>query len=1153
MNTKLTKIVSVALTATTAVWMSGALLLVPAASAQSTADLQAQIAALLAQIQQLQGKLGQPSSGSAITTNFATDLTVGSKGSDVNALQQILINKGYLKVAAPTGYFGALTKAAVAAWQAASGISPAVGYFGPKSRAVMNSMAVAPSPSPLPSPSPAPSGSPTPAPNAPASGLVVSVANDNPAAGSLISSPSSAAARVPVLAVSFTAGTSGPVTVTELKFHKTGVISDSAISGAYLVQAGKVVAQYNSISAGVLDFAGLNWTVPAGQTAELWLAIDPATNLSAGNTTGFALSSNSDITSVDASGNAITETGNFPIMGSVFTVTSVSNPAIASLTVASTSIASTVTAGTTNNIVGAWNMSAVNSKVWLKGVNFRMIGSANKGDLKNLKLFVNGVQAGNTLASVSQDGTAYFDLSANPGTINTGSNNVQLFADVMGSPSYNFQFEILNSYDVYAVDSQYNVPVVAASNVGTLVTIQSGTVTVSQSSNTPTGNLAPGQSNITLAKFTVYAAGEAVKVKFLDFKIQLGSSTVTSSASLQNQLKNIAITDDAGGQIGTTINSPVSGAACQQAAGSAIAAGVYTDCFGTPNSNVNYIIPANTTRVLSLKADIQSGASFVTAIGSLVADTGNLQGLTSSATGNTGSAQGASLSLASTQLTVAQNTSLGNQNVSKNSANVRVGSYALTASSADGVTISTLTITSGNTSGVDLQNLKVMVGGVQFGVTQGLVSSNQAYSFSGTPFTIPVGGTTYVDVYADILGGATGSAGSFETKLSGLSGTGVTSYNAVGLSTAVNGQGLTVAGNPAITVALDSASPSANQLVMGSTGNSLAAFRFTETSNVENVKITDLNVFDNVGSTSTVKSGFGNLSLYNGSTLVGSAGSAVPSLNATSGVSNGAGYIYSFHFATPVVVPQANSITLVLKGDVSSYSSSGATDNTTHVFKIATSTDSNNNTQNLAVVALGNSSNAPATTTLSSVTGNAQTLLRSKLTVTGTPLGVTSGRAKTAVDDLATLNFAADAAGSVQLNTVTLTFSGSAPSGTQFFVTGTASPLQIYDPSTGNSYFPVAVSGQTATFNMATVSNVLGSPYTVSAGTTKSFNVRINSTSPATALAANGVSQTLSVTVAAATNVTWADGLDLSATGGLNLPTVVIPVQLQSVSYSAGS
>ncbi len=56
------KLVSAALTATTVLWMVGAAAL-PLANAQSTASLQAQIAALLAQIQQLQSQLGTSGSG----------------------------------------------------------------------------------------------------------------------------------------------------------------------------------------------------------------------------------------------------------------------------------------------------------------------------------------------------------------------------------------------------------------------------------------------------------------------------------------------------------------------------------------------------------------------------------------------------------------------------------------------------------------------------------------------------------------------------------------------------------------------------------------------------------------------------------------------------------------------------------------------------------------------------------------------------------------------------------------------------------------------------------------------------------------------------------------------------------------------------------
>ena len=73
----------------------------------------------------------------AVSANaaFMRDLTLGSTGADVTELQNILISNGYSIPAGATGYFGAQTQAALAKWQAAVGISPAAGYFGPITRA----------------------------------------------------------------------------------------------------------------------------------------------------------------------------------------------------------------------------------------------------------------------------------------------------------------------------------------------------------------------------------------------------------------------------------------------------------------------------------------------------------------------------------------------------------------------------------------------------------------------------------------------------------------------------------------------------------------------------------------------------------------------------------------------------------------------------------------------------------------------------------------------------------------------------------------------------------------------------------------------------------------------------------------------------------
>lgn len=64
---------------------------------------------------------------------FYRDLAVGTSGYDVFVLQRILVKKGFLS-AEPTGYFGALTVAAVAKYQRSLGITP-TSYFGPLTKA----------------------------------------------------------------------------------------------------------------------------------------------------------------------------------------------------------------------------------------------------------------------------------------------------------------------------------------------------------------------------------------------------------------------------------------------------------------------------------------------------------------------------------------------------------------------------------------------------------------------------------------------------------------------------------------------------------------------------------------------------------------------------------------------------------------------------------------------------------------------------------------------------------------------------------------------------------------------------------------------------------------------------------------------------------
>jgi peptidoglycan hydrolase-like protein with peptidoglycan-binding domain len=101
----------------------------------STSCLEALLASLEAELQTF---LKEAAAQGISTISFTRDLTICDRGSDVRALQEILIAAGDLHITTPTTYFGSFTQTALAEYQQAHGITPAAGYFGPKTRAWVN-------------------------------------------------------------------------------------------------------------------------------------------------------------------------------------------------------------------------------------------------------------------------------------------------------------------------------------------------------------------------------------------------------------------------------------------------------------------------------------------------------------------------------------------------------------------------------------------------------------------------------------------------------------------------------------------------------------------------------------------------------------------------------------------------------------------------------------------------------------------------------------------------------------------------------------------------------------------------------------------------------------------------------------------------------
>ncbi len=1024
---------------------------------------------------------------------FTRSLTVGSRGADVQCLQEVLKAGGFLNIASTTTYFGAMTKAAVARWQASAGVTPAAGFFGPLSRARLASngpVVVNPNPNPAP---------------VPMSGVMVSLSANQPM-GSAIAG----AGQLDVAKFTFTASNGAGATISSMKFIRTGVVSDSNISNLYLAdESGVIFAQYSSLNNGVAMFDGINLQVNAGQSRVVTLRMDLSSSASAGNTLGWQLA-----TATTSSGASVSGT---PVTGPSLVVTQVSNPSLATATFTYVSTGSTVDAGTNGFLTSSATLNVTNSAVLLKSIKYTVVGSANMADLKNATLKISGVTVA-TASMVGSNGVVVF-IPTGDVRIPTGNSTLEVYVDVAGSPNRTMAWNVLRPYDAVFVDTQYNTPVTpSTSGSATTVTINQGRVTISKATDTPTANIPLGASNVTLAKFNFYAGGEPVKLRFLPITITRSGSVSTASTI---DIRNISVVDDVGNSVGTTISS-----------GDAWSSSVITANFGTSSSYINYIIPANTTRVLSVKVDVQSGATATTLAAALATPgAANLEGQISFQTSTSGTASGNTLSIATSPLTAAANPSFSSPTYVAGANNMRLGSFIFTASSAEGAKISSLTFNKDSNATFDVQNLRVMVGGTQFGTATAIVGdSESALSFSGSnPLIVPAGGSIVVDLYGDILTSSGSATHTSVFDLSGATAVGSSSNSSIVVkangtaisTTEVTGQSIIISSGSTLTLTTDSNNVSAKQVVMGSASNVLYMLKLSA-NNTEDVRVTDITFRDTIGGGNSAGiSSFNNLQLFDdaGALLAGP-------VNMTITGSTTGDVVFSLGSTSSLIVPKNSSKTITLKGDVATFTSGGASSSSSHVFGVSATS---------SVTAYGKDSSASATIA-GTTTGTAQVVYRSKPSLTSSVLGSTTGRTRVAVDDIATLNWAANAADDLTISTVTVKFSGQAASNGS-----TAFTADLIDANT-NAAWGSAVQ-QTCTPGAGNSCSVtFGPAFSITRGSTKAVKLRVNSSA---FYNGSNTSDSLSAIVNAASDILWSDGTST----GISWEAVQIPITLVNLSY----
>src|SRR3989344_3509569 len=722
---------------------------------------------------------------------FTKDLTMKSSGSEVTCLQNALIAAGYSIPAGATGYFGALTKAAVSAWQTAAGGSPTAGYFGAKSRAAFNlggSTTGGMTGGTLP---PVTAGT--------GNGLKVMLAADSPSGIALVQGQ----AIGELVKFTFANPTGSDIKVTNLGLKRVGVSSDSTLTNVYLYNGATRLTDAASVSSGAFNFndsTGL-FTVPAGLT----YTVSVRSNiLSTANGQQIGV----QLVSVTSSG-TLDSSVSFPITGGIQTISSA-----AMGTVAFTYTGPTGATENPGNDVRVFEGSAVVSThaANLQSITFENRGSSKDGDLKNFRLYVDGTLRGSTVSQATSDKIT-FDLTASPLRLETGTRILKVLADVVGGSGETYDVQIRRDVDARFVDAELGQPIDISGTTAaaTANTIASGTLSITKATNSPSDNVSLSSTNVKWASFEVRAAGEDIKIETLKVWVDQNAADGMDNAKIFLN----------GVQIGSTKD---------------LTSGANPDTAGTEFTlGSSFVARHGMVEVLEIYGDAKTNdavdyaAATAADIGVSVA-AADTEGMSS---GNTVTAvtevEGNSITIASSTLTGSKYSGYGNQTMIAGSNNAKLGSFTLSSGSTEGVSINTIAINLSAVEAASITDLRLVdaATGTQIGSTKvtpagsGSAAGDNSFSVN---IALAVNGTKTIDLIGNIKSDA--GIGDWAAALDATTGgTGAVTAQSVTITPDATLQTITI--GAAVLTAAVGVSPDNANVIAGSSLVKVGSFDFT--------------------------------------------------------------------------------------------------------------------------------------------------------------------------------------------------------------------------------------------------------------------------------------------------------------------------------------
>ena len=1140
----------------TALFMLGGVAVIPA-SAQTVADLQAQVNALMATITALNAQisaLGGGTTGGGTGYTFTRNLKMGDSGEDVRQLQIGLNTNAATRVAASgagspgseSTYFGALTKAAVVKFQnlyasdvlTPLGLTSGTGFFGAASRAKAQMVWGGTG-----------TGTGTGAGTGTGTGTVGSLSVSSSIQPANALAPLSAA-RIPFTKLTLTAS-GGDVTVNSITAERVGPALDAVLSGVVLVdEDGLQIGIAKTLNSDHRAVLNTPFVVKAGTSRTLTIGGNrPTTSTAAhaGSVGGLT------VVAIDAGSSSVS--GSLPIAGAYHTINE--GLTIGSVTMARGSLdpgaAQTKEVGTPNyNFSSVKVTSGSTEKVYIQSIRWNQTGSAGTGDLTGLKTWVDGASYD---AVASSDGKYYSTVFPGKGILmdKGTSKDITISGNIAGGSNRTIAFDIAKLTDIYLVGETYGFGITppqtnsCGATTGTscftstenpwydgaVVTVSTGTMTVSSwTSGVAAQNLAVGLLNQPIAGFQVDVKGEPISVGSFAFNFLIATTTATSANLTAADILSVTLMKDDGVVIAgpSDVSSSVA----------IITTGTITGSITLSNSYTFQPGITNLKLVAKLNTDFASNDT----IAASSTPSSEWTSVTGQSTGNsitpspTSAITGPTQTVKAGALTVSVLSQPPAQTVIAGASQFEFARYTVDASnSGEDVRLTSLplyfdTTLSTGAAGTrtDLTNCQLYDGATSLTTgsnvknpASGDTASSTTFTFDGTGVVVTKGTSKTLGLKCNVRVGTTGRFwwGLDTGQAATFTGaTGITSGTTITESlNEANGQRMTAASSGSYTTIADSSSAyNYRQLQAGASDVLLAAFKF-EAGISEDMVLKQVALeLGNTASNSPADLAGQKVTLWDGATKVGEA---------QFGLGTNPDYATST-LTTFVTIPKGENKTIIVKG---SLAGQDAVNGTPGAFLVV-NYDGNNNGIN-GNYSTGADSGATISGSSADVTTNGGRIYRTTPTIADVTTTYNPNRTLSAGSDLYAIRVTAGSGRDMGIHSMSFVIASvgvAETSGWQLFgPNGAVNATSITASSTLNGGYLKVNFDSTSPDRL------------VSAGTSKDFRLRASSIIGLTSTAVETISINLENDTTDIQAVSPEHGLATSSPGTLlaRVPTIV--------------